>query len=145
MAEFNLQLEIDLTPAEAQRDILKNPLRGELSAFVYDRATGIAKVTTRALPPFPVVDPESDESKLLNDALDSVQAIRAANDRDRIALDKRQANILRGERKLEKDRLDFDTNLNQLVRQREKFEKDLNKAARMGLGTKIKSFFHNIK
>ncbi len=145
MANFDLQLDTGLIQSEAQRDILKQSFRGELSAFVYDRITGIAKVTTRAMPPFPTLPPESDESKLLNEAMDSVGAIRAANDRDRIAIDKREANILRGERKLEKDRTEFDTNLNQLMRQRENFEKDLAKAGRMGLGTKIKSFFHTIK
>ena len=147
MAIINLQLDAGLSQAEAHRDILKESLLGELVTFDYNKRSGAATVTTRAFPAFPEVPPESDASKILNATLDSLTTIRAANDRDRVQLDKREADALNRERALD----DRDAALVTSEKQREGELKELErlrKTIRDGKFTFVgglKSFFHRIK
>ena len=131
MAEFRLQLDKGLTDAEALRDVLKGEIRGEIVSLRYNARTGIANLTTRAFPSIGDAPPESDASKILNAALDSIGTLRAVNEQDRIALDKREADVLQRERKLD----DHEKEL-------EKLHIELDRGDRKTFIENIKAFFH---
>ena len=148
MAEFRLQLDKGLTDAEALRDVLKENLRGEIVSVRYSARSGIANVTTRAFPAFPEIEPESDASKLLNEAMDNIGILRAVNEQDRIALDKREANALLRERALD----DRDAKLVTSEKQREgelkeleRLRKELRKGDKTTFIGGLRSIFHRIK
>ena len=109
MAIIDIQLDAQLTKAQAQRELLKpGTLDGLLVSFEYDRTSGIATVNTRAFPPFPEVLPESPESALINSTMESFAAIQTR-------IDKREADLVRAENQLALDRA-------QLERERAEFE-----------------------
>lgn len=148
MAELRLQLDKGLTDAEALRDVLKETIRGEIVSVRYSARSGIANVTTRAFPAIGDVPPESDASKLLNDALDSIGTLQAVIEQDRIALDKREANSLARERALDERDALLVTSEKQREGELKELER-LRKTLRDGKKTTfiggLKSFFHRIK
>ena len=147
MAEIRLTLDTGLTRAEALRDILKETLRGEIVSFRYNERTDNVNVTTRAMPAFPEVPPESDASKLLNEAMDSIGILRAGNDRDRIELDGREANALQRERELdERDALLINAERQRKgeLQELERLRKTLRDGKLTFVGN-LKSIFHRIK
>lgn len=148
MAEIKLQLDKGLTNAEALRDVLKETIRGEIISVRYSARSGIANVTTRAFPAFPDIPPESDESKLLNEALDSIGILREVIEQDRIALDKREANALRRERSLnERDEklIISEKQREGELKELERLRKELRKGDKTTFVGSLRSFFHRIK
>jgi predicted RNase H-like nuclease (RuvC/YqgF family) len=145
MTDKKFQLDAGLTNGEAHRDIIKQLSPGELlTSMRYNKRNGRANVSTRAFIPFPVVDPESDESKLLNTAIEDFRAQSAALQRDRVALDGREANALRRERRLDRREKQIEETKKQLEGERKELERqrrELRKGKRTAVG-KIKSFFH---
>lgn len=140
--QIAFQLSKGLTKAEALRDILKENFRGELAGFDYDPRTGKANVTTRSFPAFPEPEPESDLSKALNEQFDGINAIRTALERDRNNLEAREAQVLRKENLSDEREKELDDREALIQKQREQLEKDIAKASREGLFTRLKSFFH---
>jgi len=102
MSEINLQLDAGLTRAEAFRDALKHPIRGELMTFDYDENSGLATVATRAFPAVEDAPTESDASKMLNASLESVIVLQENNDQFKLVLDEREKTLRRGERDLKR-------------------------------------------
>jgi flagellar motility protein MotE (MotC chaperone) len=145
MADKTLQLESGLTNGEAHRDVLKQLEPGEnLVSMRYNRRNGRTNVSTRAFIPFPDVDPESDESKLLNTAIEDFRAQSKSLQRDREQLDGREARILRKEREIDEQLADLKKLADQLEGERKELDRQrrkLREGKRTAVG-RIKSFFH---
>ena len=145
MAVSRLQLDKELTPAEAQRDVLKTVNASTLVGIRYDPVTGIARVETRAFPAFPTPEPESDESKLINGLSEQLQALIGGVTRDRELLEIRESQVLRKETLSDERAKAIDVRAETLAKQVAQFEKDVSTAARAGLLVRLRSFFHTRK
>ena len=145
MASRRIQLAPELTDGEAHALVLREPLEGELISFTYNAETGIVNITTRATPAISEVLPESEDSKKLLALMEAANVrgkqldIQSRMNVDRIKeLDKREADNLRKERKIKKDR-------DQLDGERKQFDEDRGEVIKSGRFVGLKSFFHRIK
>jgi hypothetical protein len=141
MAELQFQLEAGLIEGKAHALVLPQ-LKDEMVTFRYNKRTGIANVETRAFPAFPEPEPESEESKIVNGLAEQFNAGIRSLERDREQLGKREAEALARERKLDEREKLMNQDRELLIKQRKKFEADLNRAAKKGLLAGIKSFFN---
>ena len=146
MISTEFDLGKGLQQSKALQLVLSKNVAGEPVSFIYDSGTGIAILRTRAFPAFDESEiTESDLSREVNRLAEDYKiATTKLNDRKRLQ-DQRESDLNNKESKLADDQLDFDRNLRQLMNQRKQFESDLAKAGRMGLGAKIKSWFHTIR
>lgn len=139
MADLEFKLEPGLIEGKAHAEVLKR-LRDEMVTFAYNKRTGIAKVTTRAFPAFPEPDPESDESKQVNLLAEQFNAAIRSLERDRAQLGKREADALARERKLDEREKLMNQDRELLIKQRKKFEADLDRAAKKRITGRNKKF-----
>lgn len=146
MISTEIQLDTKLLKSKALQLILRNTLAGELVSFEYDEITGLAIVRTRGFPAFNELEfGESDLSiEVTRLAEDYKIANTKLNDRKRLQ-DQRESDLNNKENELtDRERL-IVKGENQLTKQRQRFEKDLQDAGRKGFGAAIKSFFHTIR
>lgn len=145
MISTDYPLEKHLAQSKALQLILRKTLNGEMAAFTYNPATGIAVVQTRNFPPFNESEiSESDLSREVASLADDYKiAMNKLNDRKRI-LDRQESDLNLQEIALADDRKLFAKDRKRLDAQIAKFHKDLADASRAGLMARVKSFFHNI-
>ena len=135
-----------MSNGEAHRDVMKTLREGEvLVSMRYNKRNGNANITTRAFEPFPELDPESETSKMLNQAIEDFRNQSGALQRDREQLDAREAKILRRERGLDQREALIKRGEDQIEGEKKELERQREKMRR---GRKfdpvgrIKSFFH---
>ncbi len=145
MISTDYQLETKLESSKALQLVLQETLKGELVGFEYDATTGIATARTRQAPAFNEEFLESDLSAEVSKLADEYTIALGALDDRKTRLDSRAENLRIAERQLADDQTDLQKEQRKLKRQRERFEKDLQQAAREGLMARVKSFFHRIQ
>lgn len=103
MAEFTFNIEPGSSREAAHRVAVNKTFGAPIESFRYDQATGIIRVTTRAIPAFGLLEAESDDSKLVQRLIADYRAQDAVLLTRVGEADKREADILQAERKLVDD------------------------------------------
>lgn len=100
MSELTFQIEPGSSREAAHRVAVNKTFGAPIESFRYDSATGIIRVTTRAIPAFGLLEAESDDSKLVQKLIADYRAQDAVLLTRTSEADKREADILRAEREL---------------------------------------------
>lgn len=144
MANITLMLEKGLSDTDVQLALLMSEHAQTFQSWKYDPATGATEVVTRSFMPFGELEPESEQSKLVNQLVEDIQKQTRLLQRDHEQLDLREAQALARERALDEKVLEHERDVAQLAGERAEFERLQATENQGGVVGRIKSFFHRI-